>query len=154
MGNSFNQLTRRTCYKLGVMADGERFDAGSVKTKSIFVCANFAYYCATIIPTAILFKHKYAHLAVSLLAILSSIWQGANYYIEVFSERYHDTLERKAQQIEKQYLFIDENLDHLLNQNWRDLQSDVSDVDLTEEYDTSDEYGDGSNPQHHEEESN
>ena len=80
--------------------------------------------------------------------MLSSIWQGANYYIEVFSERYHDTLERKAEQIEKQYLFIDENLDHLLNQNWRELQSDVSDLDLNEgEYDTSDEYGDGSTQQ-------
>lgn len=109
------------------------------------------------IPTAWFFHYKYVHLVCSLLAIGSSIWQGANYYIEVFSERYHDSLEQKAQQIEEQYLFIDENLDHLLNQKWqetRDMHSDISDLDLTEgDYDTSDEYADGSNQRPHDDHS-
>ena len=68
----------------------------------------------TILPTSLLFKYKYIQLSVCLIAILSSIWQGANYYIEVFSERYHDSLEKKAKQLEQQYLYIDENLDSLL----------------------------------------
>ena len=64
-----------------------------------------------------------------------SVWQGANYYIEVFSERYHDSLEAKAKKLQEKYLFIDENLDRLLEQNWKEIGSDVSDID----YDTSDE---------------
>ena len=82
-----------------------------------------------------------------LFAILSSVWQGANYYIEVFSERYHDSLEKKAKQLEEQYLFIDENLDSLLMKNWSEVQSDLDDTDRDEtedgpdyEYDTSEEY--------------
>ena len=86
-----------------------------------------------------------------LFAILSSVWQGANYYIEVFSERYHDSLEKKAKQLEEQYLFIDENLDSLLSKNWSEIQSDLEDTDREDnddhddEYDTSDEYTDGYN---------
>ena len=76
-----------------------------------------------------------------LTAILSSIWQGANYYIEVFSERYHDSLERKAKQLEERYYYIDENLDHLLEKKWDELQSDVSDYEHNDdEYNSSDDY--------------
>lgn len=96
-----------------------------------------------------IFKYKWVQLSIMLLAILCSVWQGANYYIEVFSERYHDSLERKAKQLEEQYLFIDENLDSLLLKNWSDVQSDLEDTDNDHEhdqeyeYDTSDEYTDG-----------
>lgn len=43
--NSFNKLTRETCYKLGVMEEGEKFDSRTFKTKAIFVTANFVYFC-------------------------------------------------------------------------------------------------------------
>ena len=93
-----------------------------------------------------IFKYKWCQLSIMLFAILCSVWQGANYYIEVFSERYHDSLEKKAKQLEEQYLFIDENLDSLLLKNWSDVQSDLecdTDNDHDYEYDTSDEYTDG-----------
>ena len=83
-----------------------------------------------------------------LFAIGSSIWQGANYYIEVFSERYHNSLEQKAKQLQEQYLYIDENLDGLLHQNWKDISSDISDLDG--DYDTSEEYTDGDSVHSHE----
>jgi len=126
------------CVKLGVMRSGEEFDSKQLKTKCIFVSLNFIYYAITIIPAGLLFKYKYGHLIALLVAIGSSIWQGANYYIEVFSERYHNSLEQKAKMLEEQYLFVDENLDNMLLQNWKDVSSDVSDLDG--EYDTSEEY--------------
>merc|ERR1712154_335635 len=138
------------CVKLGVMRKDEEFDSTQLKTKCIFVSLNFIYLLITIIPTGLIFKYKYGHLGVLLLAIGSSIWQGANYYIEVFSERYHNSLEQKAKQLEEQYLFIDENLDGLLHQNWRDISSDISDLDG--EYDTSEEteeYTDGDSVHDH-----
>jgi len=124
------------------MKKDEDFDSTELKTKCIFVALNFIYFLITIVPAGLIFKFKYGHLGVLLLAIGSSIWQGANYYIEVFSERYHNSLEQKAKQLEEQYLFIDENLDGLLHQNWRDVSSDISDLD-GEYYDTSEEYTDG-----------
>merc|ERR1712154_409842 len=136
------------CVKLGVMRKDEEFDSTQLKTKCIFVSLNFIYLLITIIPTGLLFKYKYGHLGALLVAIGSSIWQGANYYIEVFSERYHNSLEQKAKQLEEQYLYVDENLDSLLHQNCKDIPSDISDFDA--EYDTSDEYTDGDSVHHSE----
>ena len=136
--NVSHRLGKKFCVWLGVMHSEEEFDARTVKTKCIFVSLNFLYFVVAIVPTRMLFKYQYAHLAAILMALLSSVWQGANYYIEVFAERYHGELERKAKQIEERYLFVDENLDHLLNQNWRDI-STLSDTDVSDlEYDTDD----------------
>merc|ERR1712154_236660 len=143
--NFTHKLGRKLCIKCGVMTKHEQFDSTSFKTKFIFVTLNFIYFVIAILPTYLLFKYKYLQLTVMLIAILSSIWQGANYYIEVFSERYRDSLDKKAQELEEKYLFIDENLDSLLRANWAEI-SDVSDIDA--EYDTSDEYTDGLDSNH------
>eukprot|EP00483_Globobulimina_turgida_P013261 UN13285 len=140
--NFSNKIAKNICVKLNIMKKDDDFDSTALKTKLIFVGLNFIYFAITILPTALLFKYKYVQLFVMCLAILCSIWQGANYYIEVFSERYHDSLEKKAKQLDEQYLFIDENLDSLLNENWSNI-TDGSDIDG--EYDSSDEYTDGNN---------
>jgi len=142
--NFTNKLAKKVCTRIGVMDQKEKFDSTSLKTKFIFVAFNFFYFAICILPTTSLFSYKYVHLAVLLFAMFCSVWQGANYYIEVFSERYSSSLEQKAKQLQEQYLFIDENLDSLMEDKWAEIQSDVSDLDTNEfEYDTSDEYTDG-----------
>eukprot|EP00484_Ammonia_sp_Unknown_P025688 CAMPEP_0197034094 /NCGR_PEP_ID=MMETSP1384-20130603/12302_1 /TAXON_ID=29189 /ORGANISM="Ammonia sp." /LENGTH=540 /DNA_ID=CAMNT_0042463977 /DNA_START=23 /DNA_END=1645 /DNA_ORIENTATION=+ len=141
--NFTNKLGRKLCISLKVMRKDEQFDSTKWKTKLIFVLLNFMYYMITVLPAFWIFRYKYVHLGVMLFAIFSSVWQGANYYIEVFSERYSNSLEKKAKQLEEKYLFIDENLDSLLRDKWNELHSDVSDTetqddDAENEYDTSD----------------
>jgi Protein of unknown function (DUF2838) len=42
----------------------------------------------TMLPTILMYKYFEVHLAVGLAVIVCAIWNGANFYIEVFSRKY------------------------------------------------------------------
>ena len=73
---------------LGVFRRDELFDASSLKTKFVFVTLQLLYTVVTFLPIPLCYRSKTTHTALMLLAFLSCIWNGAEYYIDIFSRRY------------------------------------------------------------------
>lgn len=80
--------TLRTCRWLGFFKVDELFDASSIKTKMVFVTLQLAYTVATFLPIPLCYRYKTFHTALVGLTFLSCIWNGACYYIDIFSRRY------------------------------------------------------------------
>ena len=57
----------------------------------------------TAAPAKLLFENQSLHLGCFLFAILCAIFNGANYYVEIFSARYMSDLQRKASEMEQKY---------------------------------------------------
>jgi len=72
----------------GAFGKDELFDAGSLKTKFVFVTLQLLYTVVTFLPIPLCYRSKTAHTSLMLLAFLSCIWNGAEYYIDIFSRRY------------------------------------------------------------------
>jgi hypothetical protein len=60
----------------------------------MFVLIQTLYSIVTFIPTIFLFRHFWLHSAFLVVMFAVSVWNGANYYIEVFSRRYILELEK------------------------------------------------------------
>ena len=73
---------------IGAFGKEELFDAGSLKTKFVFVTLQLVYTVVTFVPIPLCYRSKTAHTSLMLLAFLSCIWNGAEYYIDIFSRRY------------------------------------------------------------------
>ena len=73
---------------VGAFRRDELFDASSLKTKFVFVTLQLAYTVVTFLPIPLCYRNKTAHTALMCLAFLSCIWNGAEYYIDIFSRRY------------------------------------------------------------------
>jgi hypothetical protein len=54
----------------------------------MFALLQTTYSTVTLIPTYFLFKHFWLHSVFLVVMFAVSVWNGANYYIEVFSRRY------------------------------------------------------------------
>ena len=61
---------------------------GSTKTKFVFVMLQLGYTIITFIPIPLCYSNYYAHTALMWIAFGSSVYNGAVYYIDVFSRRY------------------------------------------------------------------
>ena len=79
--------------KAGVMRDGELFDPEHWKTKFVFISVQFLYTCATVVPACYIWSSKDAHLAYLAAILVVCVWNGASYYIEVFSKAYRKQFE-------------------------------------------------------------
>ena len=73
---------------IGAFGKEELFDASSLKTKFVFVTLQLVYTVVTFVPIPLCYRSKTAHTSLMLLAFLSCIWNGAEYYIDIFSRRY------------------------------------------------------------------
>ena len=78
----------RTSRRVGLFARDELFDAGGLKTKFVFVSLQLIYTVATFLPIPLCYVSKTCHTTLMLAAFLSCIWNGAEYYIDIFSRRY------------------------------------------------------------------
>tara|TARA_B110000977_G_scaffold178125_1_gene235357 strand:- start:22213 stop:23682 length:1470 start_codon:yes stop_codon:yes gene_type:complete len=74
--------------KIGLFKKDELFDAGSLKTKFVFVSLQLVYTVVTFLPIPLCYQSKTVHTVLMLLTFLSCIWNGAEYYIDIFSRRY------------------------------------------------------------------
>jgi hypothetical protein len=54
----------------------------------VFVTLQLAYTVATFLPIPLCYRYKTFHTALVGLTFLSCIWNGACYYIDIFSRRY------------------------------------------------------------------
>ena len=78
----------RTSRRVGLFAQDELFDHNSLKTKFVFVSLQLVYTMVTFLPIPMCYASKAVHTTVMLLVFLSCIWNGAEYYIDIFSRRY------------------------------------------------------------------
>lgn len=67
----------------------------------MFMLLQLVYNIVTSIPTFFIYKSFYLHTFFLMAMFAVSVWNGANYYIEVFSRRYISEIENKAEDLKK-----------------------------------------------------
>ena len=82
--------------EIGVMGPSEMFDSEHWKTKLIFISVQGLYTTICMVPVVWLWGSFYLHLGFLLLLLVWALWNGANYYIEVFSKAYRKQFEGGA----------------------------------------------------------
>ena len=86
--NFMHQLTKKLMRRFGVLAPAEELDPESIKSKCIFWFIQLLYTILTFVPPAIVFHNYYAHVCYLLYLSFQCAWNGASYYINVFTVRY------------------------------------------------------------------
>lgn len=61
----------------------------------ILVIFQISYTLVTLIPTIFLFDFRHVNQAVLIFVLVFATWNGANFYFEIFSERYRQRLLKK-----------------------------------------------------------
>jgi hypothetical protein len=96
--NSMHKILLRILRKLRIMGPMEEFDAKTKKTKFIFVLSQFLFTLLTFIPIPFMFQ-SFVFNCLFLVFLLSiAIYNGGNYYIEVFSSRYEHSKDKPISQ--------------------------------------------------------
>ncbi|KYQ93629.1 hypothetical protein DLAC_05011 [Tieghemostelium lacteum] len=62
--------------------------AGQQNAKILLIFFQFLYTCLTLIPCRLLYNRQILHSVYIVLILLVSIWNGANFYVTVFSNNY------------------------------------------------------------------
>ena len=83
------RLCKSFLVRWNVMGHDEEFDESSRRTKLTFWGAQLVYTVVTLAPVAVMWQHRRVHAACLLAMYLIAIYNGASYYIEVFSRRYN-----------------------------------------------------------------
>ena len=99
--NFFAKFVLKICKKLGLLRADEHFDSYSTKTKIIFMAAQFFYSITTFLPTILLYNSQICHVAFLILIFCAAAFNGASFYIEVFSKVYQLKIE-KLLEVKKQ----------------------------------------------------
>lgn len=81
--------------KLGLFEKDEEFNSAELKTLLVFMSSQFVYTLITMLPAFLLYNAYYLHMAVISFIFTCSVYNGASYYIEVFSKRYQLKFEKK-----------------------------------------------------------
>ncbi|EWM23149.1 Protein of unknown function DUF2838 [Nannochloropsis gaditana] len=93
--NALHRLVLRLTRATGVLAPDERFDHRTLKTKSIFILTQFIYTLLTCLPALVIYHSFQLHVAYGLGMFTVAVFNGANYYIDVFSVRYQSKYPRE-----------------------------------------------------------
>jgi hypothetical protein len=72
------------------------FALGSQYKLQMFMFLQLTYNLFTVFPTVFLYRHFKLHSVFLIIMFAASVWNGASYYIEVFSRRYILEVERKS----------------------------------------------------------
>lgn len=86
--NSTARMVLKLLKVVGVCAPDEEYDASSVKTKLIFITSQFIYTCCTFLPTPFFYHNKNVHISFIAFIFVTAVYNGACYYMEIFSKRY------------------------------------------------------------------
>mmetsp|Transcript_30647 Transcript_30647/g.45363 ORF Transcript_30647/g.45363 Transcript_30647/m.45363 type:complete len:528 (-) Transcript_30647:267-1850(-) len=76
------------CRRLGIMSSDETFHPPTMKVKLIFVASQFIFTFVTFLPGRLLHRYEYLHSFLLLFMVTASVYNGAGYYIQVFSKIY------------------------------------------------------------------
>jgi hypothetical protein len=92
--NAFARAILKFLRKLKVFRADEDYDSTTMKTKGVFVMSQFMITLISLIPSLILYHFQTAHLLYIGFVFTVAVFNGASFYIEVFSVRYHLQLEK------------------------------------------------------------
>jgi len=95
--NAMTCFVLSVCKRLFIIKQQEAFNPKTVKTKLIFITSQFIYTILTFTPAYFLYYNRFAHLVYIGLIFTVSIFNGASFYIEVFSQRYQKQLRRQQE---------------------------------------------------------
>lgn len=87
--SSLYRSCKSVLIKLGIMNKDEEFDESTAKTKMIFWGFQFVYTWVSLLPVKLMWHSTHFHTAFLCLINITAIYNGASYYIEVFSRRYN-----------------------------------------------------------------
>ena len=71
------------------MKKDKNIDLDATKTKCVFIMCQFVYTILSILPAKLFYENYVASLSFISLMFAWACWNGAAYYLEVFSKRYN-----------------------------------------------------------------
>jgi len=86
--NGFRNMIVKILIKTGVQESEEDFNPDSRKAKTVFIVSQIIYTLITMIPTGLLYSSYEYSCCYFVFVFGWGTWNGASYYMEVFSERY------------------------------------------------------------------
>ena len=89
----------KLCRQFGLLRPEEFLDPQLLKTKVIFAIAQLVYMHLTLIPSYFVYHNYLASGLYLTFMFLAGAWNGASYYIEVFSKRYNLKFEKKKDEV-------------------------------------------------------
>jgi hypothetical protein len=92
--NAMARMFLKFYRKMGVFGKEEEYDSRTLKTKAVFVVAQLLFTVVAFLPTPFMYHSPTFHLLYILLIITSSVFNGASFYIEVFSKRYNSQIQK------------------------------------------------------------
>merc|ERR1719273_2134755 len=133
-----NKMVTKMCKKYGFLEESAQFDPESVLAKVVFVLSQVVYTILTILHPPLLFKSYYLSCVFLVFVFTTAVWNGASYYIEIFSTRYnlkYVAIEAKAEKERKESESVgssqdghDDDLDELND----DFAEALDDIDVNE----------------------
>ena len=100
---AINRKTLHFCRTLGIMGRDERFSPPTIKVKIIFVVLQAIMSFATFLPVGLFYHSVWVHSGVILAILTFSVYNGARYYIQVFS-KIHGKRYRDEERPEEEYV--------------------------------------------------
>ena len=86
--NRKNAWTLKQFRRIGFFGPDEHYSPDSIKTKFVFVFLQFIYTTVTFLVATACYVNFYVHTFIILICFSFCVWNGATYYIEIFSSRY------------------------------------------------------------------
>ena len=101
MKNPSVKIIRKFLRKNKIIKEGEELDPNSIIGKTVFVFGQLIYTLMTIFHVRILYGNYEFSCAYIIVIFGIGAWNGASYYIEVFSKRYNLKFQPKSKDEDK-----------------------------------------------------
>jgi hypothetical protein len=85
-----HKFARRHARAAGILGPDEEFDHTRLRGRLVFMLLQLIFTVATLLPVKLCFDSFALHTVVLLVTCLNVTWNGATYYIRVFSVRYNE----------------------------------------------------------------
>eukprot|EP00752_Nemacystus_decipiens_P006459 g5817.t1 len=94
--NKMHQIVLFLMRKTGAFKKDETFDPKTVKTLIIFMGSQLVFTIIVSLPTPFLYDSKWASISLAFFVFLCALWNSSNFYIDVFSRRYWQSVEAES----------------------------------------------------------
>ncbi len=95
--NPFTKAVTKAVRNLGIIGRDEPLDPSRLLTKLIFVSVQLVYtMLLVLVPSYFIFSWYEASVSYLMFVFVVGTWNGASYYIEIFSTRYDQITLRTA----------------------------------------------------------
>lgn len=95
--NPMARSVLRMMRRIGIFRADEDYDSHTMKTKLVFVASQLTITVLSFLPSVAVYQSQSLHLAYIILIFTIAVFNGASFYIEVFSVRYHTYIEQLEQ---------------------------------------------------------